>query len=136
MKTPLEIGYRYVLPSLKSQLTKILITKFNLNQMEISKTLKISKSTVSRYLSMERGSKIDLSKFSDVNEIIEKLALKILVERLDEYNIEMELIKITLYILNKRYLCSFHAKIDPKIDTAKCNICSKIFKQIQFFPNK
>ncbi|MCS7369154.1 MAG: transcriptional regulator [archaeon GBS-70-058] len=130
MKTPLEIGYRYVLPSLKSQLTKILTTKFNLNQIEASKTLKISKSTVSRYLSMERGSKIDMSKFSDVNEILEKLASKILVERLDEYSIEMELIKITLHILSKRYLCNFHAEIDPQIDPAKCNICSKIFKQI------
>jgi predicted transcriptional regulator len=130
MKTPLEIGYRYILPSLKSQLTKILTTKFNLNQIETSKTLKISKSTVSRYISMERGSKIDLSKFSDINEIMEKLASRILEEKLDEYSIEMELIKITLHILSKKYLCNFHAEIDPQIDPTKCNICPNIFKQI------
>ncbi|MCX8168615.1 MAG: transcriptional regulator [Candidatus Methanomethylicia archaeon] len=130
MKTPFEIGYRYIIPSLKAYLVKLLITKYNIAQTDIAKIFEISRSTVSRYFSMERGSKIDISTFKDVNKMLNELALKLLNKELDNYDIEITIMNIAMYILSMKYLCSFHSKLDLNVDPSKCRICPTIFGKL------
>lgn len=127
MKTPLEIGYRYVIPSLKSHLVRLLNKEYGMGQADISRLLKISRSTVSRYISMERGSIINLTIFNDVNNMLRDLANKLMRGELDKYLLEFELIRITMYILGNKYLCGFHAKLDLDVNPNLCMICPKIF---------
>jgi len=127
MKTPLEIGFRYVIPSLKANLARILYSEYGFDQADISRLLRMSRSTISRYISMERGSMLNLSHFNDVHVMLRDLANKLINGELDKYLLEFEFIKITMYILGNKYLCSFHAKLDVDVDPNVCIICPKIF---------
>ncbi|MEM3986367.1 MAG: transcriptional regulator [Candidatus Methanomethylicia archaeon] len=131
MRNPLEIGYRYVIPSLKSHLVRLLNNEYGFDQVDISRMLKMSRSTVSRYISMKRGSTIDLTIFSDVNNMLKDLANKLIRGELDKYLLEFEFIRITMYILGNKYLCGFHAKLDLDVNPNTCMICPKIFGSLK-----
>ncbi|MEM3616197.1 MAG: transcriptional regulator [Candidatus Methanomethylicia archaeon] len=128
MRTPLEIGYRYVIPSLKSNLVRLLNNEYGIDQADISRLLKISRSTVSRYVSMERGSILNLAIFDDVNNMLKDLANRLIRGDMNKYLLELEFIRITMYILGNKYICKFHAKLDLDVDPSVCTICPKIFK--------
>ncbi|AEC52560.1 hypothetical protein PNA2_1645 [Pyrococcus sp. NA2] len=120
-----EVASRYVYPSIRRRLVQALSEK-GLKQREIAKLLHISQSAVSRYLRMNRGSIIDISKFQDIDEEVKELAERVIRERPDEYKIHKELMRITIEFLKRGYGCSFHAKIDPEIDPQSCRICIEI----------
>ncbi len=130
MLTPFELGYRYVVPAIKRLLVEMLSSEYSMTQREIAKALGMSQSAVSRYLSMERGGLIKISAFKDVDEMLHKLAQKIAKNSIDEYQLILELIKVTLYMFSKRYICRFHAYVDRDVDIRKCKICPMIFSQV------
>jgi len=121
-----ELGYRYLLPSINRRLVEKL-WELGLMKIEIARKLKLSHSAVSRYLSMQRGYFINLRRFPDVEEMIAKLALTIKEKNLSIYDIQKEILKIALYVLSRKYLCEYHAKISLGIEPDKCNICPTIF---------
>lgn len=122
-----EIGYRYLIPSIKRMLV-LELNETGLSQKEIAERMKISRSAVSRYLSMERGVYIDLSEFSDIKDMTKRLADKISQRKLDNYELQREILEIAIYALSHRYVCAFHESLDPEIDPRKCNICPTLFK--------
>jgi len=67
MKSIFEIAYRYLIPAIRREIVKMLIRR-GFMEVEIARLLNISHSLVSRYLSGERGYKIDLSRYRDVME--------------------------------------------------------------------
>lgn len=122
-----ELGYRYLLPSINRRLVEKL-RELGLMNVEIARKLKLSHSAISRYLLMQRGCFIDLTKFSDVEKMIAKLALMVKEEKPSVYDIQREILKIALYILSRKYICEYHAKISLDIEPDKCNICPTIFR--------
>ncbi len=130
MKTPFYLLDRYVYPALKRQLVLTLYSK-GLNISEISRRLGISKSLVSRYIRGERGSLIDVSKYEDIIYRINRLGDKIINERIELWDIEVELIKLSIYMMKKKYICNYHKLLEPEIDTTRCYICLKAFSTIR-----
>jgi len=128
MKSIFEIAYRYLIPAIRREIVKMLI-KRGFMEVEIARSLNISYSLVSRYLSGERGYNIDLSRYRDVMEKIERVADRIARKDIDFYQIYEEIDRIALYALSNRYLCSTHKAIEPYIDISKCNICPNLFSQ-------
>ncbi|NJE48754.1 helix-turn-helix domain-containing protein [Thermococcus sp. 9N3] len=121
-----EVASRYVYPSLRRRLVEHLREK-GLKQTEIAELLHVTQSAVSRYLNMDRGALIDVSKFKDVDEDLKNLADEIAEFRPSEYDIHMRLIGIALKMLGKGYVCSFHAKIDPEVNPSECRVCIELF---------
>ncbi|NJE03225.1 transcriptional regulator [Thermococcus sp. MV11] len=127
MKTnAFEVASRYVYPSLRRRLVEILYEN-GLKQTEIAELLHITQSAVSRYLNMGRGALIDVSQFPDIDSELSRLAGRITEERPSEYEIHSELVRISLELLGKGYACSFHARIDPEVNPAECNVCLELF---------
>ena len=55
MRAPCEVMSRRFLPRVKSLLVSILYREYHLTQLQISKLLGVSQSSVSRYLNEQRG---------------------------------------------------------------------------------
>ncbi|NJE10058.1 transcriptional regulator [Thermococcus sp. MAR1] len=127
MKTnAFDVASRYVYPSLRRRLVEILYES-SLKQTEIGELLHITQSAVSRYLRMDRGALIDVSRFPDIDAMVMALAERIVRERPTEYEIHSELVKISLEMLGRGYVCSLHSQIDPEVDPAKCKVCLELF---------
>ncbi|RLG75562.1 MAG: hypothetical protein DRO12_05375 [Thermoprotei archaeon] len=60
--------------------------------------------------------------------LLRSLAEKITRDHLDQYTVNKEMHRIALYMTNKGYLCSYHARIDPDVDPSKCRICLELFE--------
>ncbi len=128
MKTnAFEVASRYVYPSLRRRLVEILYRNHKLRQTEIANLLYITQSAVSRYLKMDRGALIDVESFGDIDMELKMLADEIIRKQPDEYNLHSRLIEISLKMLGKGYVCSFHLHIDPEIDPKNCHVCLDLF---------
>lgn len=121
-----ELGYRYLLPSIKKMLAEEL-SRRGLSRVEVSKLLGISPSTVTRYVLGERGNILDLGIFRDVREEVSKLADKTSKKMLDRYGLNLEIAKIAIYVLARGYICRFHSELDLEVEFGKCNICKTLF---------
>lgn len=128
MKTnAFEVASRYVYPSLRRRLVEVLYEN-GLKQTEIAELLHITQSAVSRYLNMDRGALIDVPRFPDIDSELRSFADEIIEKKPGEYEIHRRLVEITLKMLSKGYVCSFHAKIDPEVDPNTCKICIELFE--------
>ncbi|MFN3268716.1 MAG: transcriptional regulator, partial [Zestosphaera sp.] len=116
-------------PSLKKRLAEIMSKELRMSEVEIARKLKITPSAVSRYLRGERGSAIEVSVITDINEELTKLARDLSTRDLDFLEIEARLLKITVRAMSKKYLCWFHQKIQQSIDPVSCRVCPEVFSQ-------
>lgn len=123
-----ELAYRFLYPALRRRIVEILHRDFKLNQLKIAELLHITQSAVSRYLHMNRGAILDLSRFPDIEQDMQKLAKKIVNEEPNEYLIHQEFTRILLKALGKGYICSFHKKIDKEVDPSLCRTCINLFR--------
>ncbi|USS39885.1 ArsR family transcriptional regulator [Thermococcus aggregans] len=127
MKTnAFEVASRYVYPSLRRRLVELLYEK-GLKQTKIAELLHITQSAVSRYLNMDRGALVDISKFPDIDTELRSFADEIIRKKPDEYCIHRRLIEISLKMIGKGYICSLHAKIDPEVNPSECGVCLELF---------
>jgi len=124
-----ELGYRYIVPSIKRRLTEKLIG-MGLTQSEAARKLGLSVSAISRYLSMERGIWVDVASYSDLDNAINDLASAIRDNRIDFYDIQVSIHRIALYALGRKYMCKIHSKIDLSVDPDRCTICPKIIANL------
>ena len=129
MKTnPFELAYRYVFPSIRRHLVEILYREHNLNQLKIAEYLGLTQSAVSRYVDGFRGTAFDVRKYDDLTKELRGLALKIVDGSINPYEVQYELIKVTITALKKGYVCGLHEAIDHDLDPSKCGVCLKVFK--------
>jgi|GEM_PF-370614 len=126
MSSVLELGYRYIIPSLRRRLVEILHQELKLGKIEVARKLGISPSAVSRYLSRERGATLDVSKIPPVDSWLRKLAEGIARGDLDAYATEEELLEVALRAAALRLFCSYHLSYFG-VDPLKCRICPKLF---------
>jgi hypothetical protein len=74
MKTPCEIAFWYILPSIRRELTKIMIKK-GYKRKEIAKILGISEASVTHYLKSKRGNryKFKEDELNEIEKVVDKL---------------------------------------------------------------
>jgi len=125
VKPPCEVICKYVLPSARALIARNLIDKYGYTQMKAAEKLGVTQSAMSRYITLNRGSSIEVIK--EVHELAEDVARDIATS---ETSLE-EMIEKTCYICNalrkSGKLCKLHRKTvvtHPK----KCNICLKVPK--------
>lgn len=128
MEDVFELAYRYVVPSVRRILAVKLVEKGMLKK-EAAEILGLSRSAVSRYLNSERGMLIKITGFEDMSNLVENLAENIVQRKLDGYKVQEEVAKITAYFMSKKYFCTTHKKMNPRMDIARCVICSNVFSR-------
>jgi len=62
VKPPCEIVARYVLPAIRALIARRLIEKHGYTQLKAAKTLGMTQSAMSRYMALECGGKIKITK--------------------------------------------------------------------------
>lgn len=113
---PQEIEVWYLIPALRKEIAKILISDFGMNQKQVSQTLKITESAVSQYLKSKRGSELRFSE-KDIEEI-RKAAVNI-VETGDTNE---ELYRLSVKFRGSNAICNFHKKTDSSV-SKDCDLC-------------
>jgi len=89
MQAPCESISRRWLPRVKSLLVNILYREYDLSQVQISKLLGVSQSSVSRYLNEQRGVWKQLDN-PELLSYLRSVAEKLLREEIDRENILCE----------------------------------------------
>jgi predicted transcriptional regulator len=76
MKTTCEIMSQKVLPAIRAEISRIMITDYGCTQQYVAETLGLSRAAVSQYRSEKRGAEVDFSK--DAMEEIKTFAAKLI----------------------------------------------------------
>ncbi len=126
MKTPYELAYRYVIPYIQRRLVQALKER-GMTNTEIANKLGITPSAVTRYLKGERGTEIDLSTHADIEGFIDSLADAVVEKDLNKYDIIAAVTAITSYALARKYLCTYHARLEKDVDPIRCRVCERVF---------
>jgi len=126
MEDAFELAYRYVVPFVRRALATKLVEKGMLRK-EVAEILELSRSAVSRYLNFERGMLIKTNEFKDVMDLIDKLADRIIREKISGYIVQEETARIAAYFMSRKYFCKTHKKMSPGMDIVKCRICERVF---------
>ena len=117
MKLPCELVVWYVLPSIRSELTKELV-KLGLSQKEVSERLGITQAAISQYVKEKRGKTM---KFKvDVKEAIRELA-KDMVRDSAFSNLTLRTCEVCRKVKTDKTLCELHKEQD--IVPEGCNVC-------------
>lgn len=126
MMSVFEFGYRYVIPSIKRRLVEKLV-EMGLTRREAARRIGLSASAASRYLSMERGAYVNVAAHSDVDRAISELAASLRDNRIDSAGVQIQIHRIAIYALSRKYMCEDHAKIDLETNPKQCSICPTLF---------
>lgn len=114
---PQEIEIWYLIPALRREIAKILISDFQLSQKEVSRILFITESAVSQYLKSKRGSELQ---FSDNEKELIKQTANIIYEKQSDAN--ENLYRLCVRLRGCESVCRFHRKHDCSI-AENCNLC-------------
>ena len=106
MKPPCEIVSKYLLPAVRAQIAKILIEKYGYTQMTAASKLGMTQSAMSRYLTLERGTKIVLGK--EIFNFVEEVAHNIDVNHFSEEETLQRFCFICKTIREQGTLCDVH----------------------------
>ncbi|ODS35461.1 hypothetical protein BEH94_06460 [Candidatus Altiarchaeales archaeon WOR_SM1_SCG] len=124
MKTPCELVVWYLLPAIRSELSKA-IKKERFTQKEIAEKLGVTPAAVSLYLSEKRGHDIEFP--DNIKDMIKNIAKRIVEEDLSEFSIMEEICVICLEVRKSEILCEIHRKVESDIPK-KCDYWGKIEK--------
>ncbi|MBS7605900.1 transcriptional regulator [Candidatus Bathyarchaeota archaeon] len=129
MLSVFEFGYRYVIPSIKRRLIEKLV-EMGLTRREAARRIGLSSSAASRYLLGERGAYINVAAHNDVDRAISELAASIIDNSIDFNGVQIQIHRIAIYALSRKYVCEDHARIDLKVDPKLCPICPTLFSSL------
>lgn len=115
METPQEIEVWYVIPALRRELSKTLVST-GLTQRRAAEILGIKESAVSQYLSNKRGGDLTFTK-TETEEI--KHSAETLIQ--DPNKIMHELHRLTKLMRNCGLTCRLHKKKNPEL--YDCDAC-------------
>lgn len=113
---PQEIEMWYLIPALRRELAKILISDFGMSQKQVSQTLDLTESAVSQYLKLKRGTELNFSK-NDIEKIRETACNIVENDHANE-----ELYKLSMKFRGSNIMCDFHKKSDSSIPK-DCDLC-------------
>ncbi len=127
MRSIFELGYKYVFPSVMRMLV-LELERLGMREAEIARRLGIPRSTVSRYLSGERGGMLELGDLPGVRMVVERLAFQVREGVAGAEDVQLRLTEAVLHALAVKALCSRHALLDSRLDPEKCRVCPTLFK--------
>lgn len=121
MKSPCELIVWYILPTIRSELSKELVNNFKMSQKEVSQRLGLTEAAVSQYLKDKRG------RGKSLNKNMES-AIKTLAKKIAEYDIELtevisETCKVCSTIKKGKAICELHRQKSDIPET--CDICMR-----------
>jgi hypothetical protein len=132
MLTPYEIIVKTALPAIRSMLAEKLTMKYNLKQKEIANLMHLTQAAVSYYLNKGRGKYTDyIRNDEEIKIMIENLADKIYREKISSEELAIELNKLILYIVKRKYVCDYHELLEPDSIEEGCTLCDSILKYWQ-----
>ncbi len=123
-----EFASKHIEPSLKRSLILKLLSR-NMSRAEIARCLGISPSLVTRYVKGERGIH-DFTVIREIDQELEELSDEIATRKLCGEEVYVEIAKLTLHILSKKYACGVHYLASRDVDPSKCNICPSLFRGV------
>ena len=115
---PQELEVWYLIPALRRELAKILISDFGMSQKHASQTLGMTESAISQYLKSKRGSELKFSK--EEIEKIRESAYNIVENRNSTVN--EEIYKLSIKFRASSALCDFHKRGDKTVHK-DCDLC-------------
>lgn len=144
MKNPCELIIWYVLPDLRSEITKYLIDNYGLKQTEAAEIFGVTRAAINQYLSSKRGSGLltGLKTKKQATQLQKEINLA--AQRIYEDNslVNQELCRVCSFIRNSNiineiylkyengnvpgWLCNVRIKPSPTsgVETGKCPHCS------------
>lgn len=125
MRSVFEIASKYVEPSLKRMLAVKLVEK-GLPLSEVAKCLWVSASLATRYSRGERGV-LDLSGIPEVDAALEELARRVVENRLCGEELYVEIARLTMFVMSRKYACATHYHLSRDVNPAKCDVCPTLF---------
>lgn len=105
MKPPCEMVVWYVIPAIRSELAKDLLT-LGMKQKKISELMDITQPAVSQYITDKRGSGIEFS--DEVNNLIQSFAQDLYDENATKFDIIPRTCNICKKIKAEDILCQIH----------------------------
>ncbi len=117
MVLPQEIQLWYVLPALRRELVKALISRHRMQRKMIAKALGISEGAVSQYLSSKRGVNVKFSL-----GIVRQIELSSDLIASGDSSAMPELVRLSGLPEVKRMVCKIHMMQDPFMKK-NCSIC-------------
>ena len=123
MLVPCEVAVKCLLPVVRAMISKELMMKHKLKQVETAKLLGVSQPAISLYFRERRGKAIDLENESDITFLIENLAASLASGNSSPEDFISAFCDICTKIREKGLMCKLHKAFDPTIDIEKCGIC-------------
>jgi predicted transcriptional regulator len=123
MLLPCEVAVKSLLPPLRAALTKQLMTKHGLKQMEAAKILGVSQPAISLYNRKRRGKALNLESEEEIKKLIEELANALVNKSLSHKEFTLKFCEICKTARSKGLLCQMHKALDPTFDVEKCELC-------------
>jgi hypothetical protein len=122
MKTPCEIVVKTLLPTVRAEIARRLVSKHGMNQAEAAEKLGVTTAAVSQYLSERRATKRDLEPFrsQQFRILIQESAAKI-ASSTTEMETMREFCSLCCKIRSKGLICELHREASPGLDD--CSIC-------------
>jgi predicted transcriptional regulator len=122
MKPFCEVVTTSVLPSIRSIMTRELMTTYNMTQQEIADTLGLTQPAVSQYKRQSRGSKVKiLEEEKEILDMIKVLTKDIVDKRVNTRQVNQRFCQVCKKIREKKLICKLHEEICPSI--APCHNC-------------
>ena len=118
---PQEIEVWYLLPAIRKELARKLLTDFTLKQKEVAKILGVTEAAISQYKKDKRAS--DLTFTEEEKAIISSYAVKI---KKSPSNYQQYLYKLSIELHGCQSMCAFHKKIDETVPK-NCTLCKSAF---------
>jgi hypothetical protein len=128
MLTPYEVIVKTALPAIRSMLAKDLTKRYNLKQKEIAELMHLTQAAVSYYLTRSRGKYMTYLQKTEVDDMIKDLSEKLYTEKLSPQELILEINKLIMYIMKKKYLCDYHVLIEPNTLDEECTLCDEMLK--------
>lgn len=118
MKPPCELIVREILPISRAKIAKLLVNEYKWKQEDVADILGIKQSTVSRYISCNRGDNEEvLTFFPEIQKYIETIVAEIHSKKSNETSPFCDLCS---EIRDKKEFCDLHKE---HFNLSECNIC-------------
>ena len=118
MRPPCEVVVWYVIPAIRSDLTKELLN-FGMKQKQVCDVLDISQPAISQYVSDKRGHGIKFE--PEIRDMIREFAKDLVDGKADQRDIIPKMCQICKKIKAEEVICQLHHEKD-KIPL-NCNAC-------------
>ena len=114
---PQEVEVWYLIPALRREVAKILISKYNLSQKKVAETIGVTESAISQYLNSKRGEelKFDKHELSKISHYVDKIVN-------DRGNMNKYMFNLSQELRGCDSLCELHRKHDSCV-SKNCDLC-------------